>query len=142
MIKQVSYLFFLLLLLFTSCKKESLADIECLVWHNGQFELIKITKAAEYKDGGENGFARAILSSISYPAEAREKGIEGTVDLTYEISELGIIENVTIINDIGGGCGDAAKKAIEMVSISFSPAEINGSPVRIKKEVPVLFRLE
>ena len=87
---------------------------------------------------------RRFLREINYPPEARENGIEGTVILDYVISALGTVDTIIIIEDIGGGCGEAARIALYSVTagIPFYPAEIDGMPVTVKKEVPVNFKLQ
>ena len=133
----VAFLFFL-----ASCEKEEM--IECEVYIDGAWQMTQIRKSPEYLDGGEDGLAMSVLEEITYPAEARNNQIEGTVRLRYEVTRFGTVEIITVMEDIGAGCGDEAKRAFGKATegVSFSPAEIDNEPVRVRKEVPVLFRLE
>ena len=128
-------------LMVTSCSKDEMQ--ECLVEVNGEFVLMSVTKMPEYIDGQDSLNAR-LAKEVKYPAEAREKGIEGTVILDYVISSMGTVDTVIIAEDIGGGCGEASKDALIAVTpgTSFYPAEIDQMVVTVKKRVPIRFKLE
>ena len=143
---KISNLLLVFALLALGCQKdEDSVLVEggiCWVEIDGVFEQLEIDKAPEYLNGGEEGLFNSL--NIIYPAEARENGTEGTVELEYQISELGEVDIIEITNDIGSGCGDATKTALEEVTtgISHSPAELDGKAVRVKKELSVRFKLE
>lgn len=125
-----------------SCQKDDI--IECDVFIDGSWQYREISKAAEFLDGGEEGLAMALLEEITYPPDARENSVEGTVRLAYEISIFGTVEHITIVEDIGSGCGEEAQRAFGVASegVAFSPAELDGLVVRVRKELPVHFKLE
>ncbi len=140
---------YILLFVFTtclfqvSCKKEPAESIPLVeVEINGVFELMRVSKMAEYI-GGQEGFFRAIGQEIKYPPEARENGIAGEVVLEFEVTQTGEVENIVIKEDVGGGCGEEAKRTLEVITqgVSFHPAELNGEPVRVRMEVPITFNL-
>lgn len=56
-----------------------------------------------------------ILKSIrvSYPVEARENGIQGTVYCRLLIDTLGNVFDIKVIKGIGGGCTEEALRALE-----------------------------
>jgi len=147
----------LVLLLFTfSCERDddddddSLTDtlIEnpevCLVEIDGSFVLVDLDSEPEFIDGGERGFVNAFYDVIKYPAEARENGVQGTVILSYEITKEGSLENIIIIQDIGAGCGEESKRALDEATpgVSFEPGIFEGNPVRVKKSIPIKFKLQ
>ena len=115
-----------------------------LVEIDGNFEEIELDEAPKYLDGGQDGFTNAIFEAISYPPEARENGIEGLCVISYEITEEGLVENVKVIQDPGGGIGDSTIAIFKSVTegISFSPGILNGIPVRVKKEFEITYKLE
>ncbi|MEO1260711.1 MAG: energy transducer TonB [Bacteroidota bacterium] len=142
------FLVFALLTLVTfSCQKdddEVLEKVICWVEVDGVFEQLEIDKPPVYINGSSEGLTLAIIENINYPAEAREGGIEGKVEVEYQITETGEVDIIEIIKDIGGGCGDATKEALKLATtgISFYPAELNGEKVRVKKEESITFKLE
>ncbi|MGB0929767.1 MAG: energy transducer TonB [Chitinophagales bacterium] len=145
--KHLLQILLLLCLLQTACTKDEaqpqFESIECLVEINGAFELTAVTKYAEYI-GGQEAFFRAIGQEIRYPPEARKNGIEGTVIIEFDVTQTGEVENITLKEDIGEGCGEEAKRMFEVITegVSFHPAELNRVPVKVRKELPIKFKLE
>ena len=82
--------------------------------------------------------------SLKYPKKARRKGIQGFVIAQFVIDTTGMIEEVEIVQDIGGGCGASVVESLEsMNSLNppFVPGYQNGKPVRVLFTLPVTFRL-
>jgi hypothetical protein len=73
-----------------------------------------------------------------YPQEALKNKIEGTVLIQLDITEKGIVYP-KVIQDIGGGCGEAACQALNQGF--WRPAKKSGWPVSTRFTVPVVFRL-
>ncbi len=73
-----------------------------------------------------------IYSNINYPALAASHGLEGRVVLSFMVTTDGNIENVQIVNDIGGGCGEEAKRALlksNKLKNKWLPALKDGKPI-------------
>jgi len=146
---QLLFIVFLASVLILGCQKEEaepqIEDVEgCLVEINGAFILMDLDVYPEYLDGGSKGFVRNLSREVRYPAEAREKGIEGRCELNYEITTEGRVEAITLISDPGGGIGAASSEALMLVTegITYSPAQLNGNPVRVRKGLVIKFKLE
>ena len=146
-INSISLITLIFVLLTVSCKNDDedlINDTDlCLVEINGNFEEIELEEKPVYLNGGDKGFTKAISDNISYPAEARENGIEGLCIINYEITEDGKVENIETLQDPGGGIGDSAVGTIELITegISFSPGLLNGNPIRVKKELELKYSL-
>jgi len=85
-----------------------------------------------------------IYSNIKYPKIAQESSIEGKVTLRFVVDKTGNISKVNILRDIGGGCGQAALKAIEKMknmSKKWIPGKQAGRPVSVWFTLPVVFEL-
>ena len=85
-----------------------------------------------------------IYDKLSYPTIAQENGIEGKVTLRFAINKKGKVSKVKILRDIGGGCGDAAKKVIESMNNMpehWVPGRQGGRPVSVWYTLPVVFKL-
>lgn len=76
-----------------------------------------------------------------YPDLARENDIVGTVMVRFLILENGRISNITILRDIGGGCGTEAKRVVQNMP-PWAPATYKGKPVKSVHTIPIVFRLE
>lgn len=135
-------LFGAIILYASSCSKEEAVKCEALI--DGVVTWVELDKEAEFKDGGKEGFGEWYLGRLKYPAEARENGIEGIVELRYAISDKGKFEDIEIIKDIGGGCGDAVRDVLLDLQYKalFTPAIYQGKPVKIFKIFSVRFILE
>jgi TonB family protein len=85
------------------------------------------------------GGLAAILSNVQYPQRAIRAGIEGTVYIQAYIDSRGVVQSTEVVRGIGGGCDEAAARAVE--SVRFSPGMQRGTPVDVRMMIPVNFSL-
>ncbi|GAB5555228.1 MAG: energy transducer TonB [Saprospiraceae bacterium] len=92
----------------------------------------------------EQQLFKYIFANLTYPAIARENGITGNVYLSFIIDKHGKIDQIKLLRDIGGGCGDAAVEAIEKMQkeIKFNPGQQGYKPVSVQYSLPIKFRLQ
>ena len=86
-----------------------------------------------------------IYSNLEYPAIARENGIEGRVVVRFVVDKSGKINNVDIIRDPGGGCGDAVAKIIKNMNDlpqRWTPGRQGGRKVSVYYTLPVIYELK
>jgi protein TonB len=76
----------------------------------------------------------------SYPAQARDEGIEGAVGLELVVAATGAVESARIVRGVGHGLDDAALAAVSQ--FHFTPATKGGRPVRVRMAWSVAFRFE
>lgn len=84
-----------------------------------------------------------LYSRLQYPAEAHQKGIEGTALIRFRITRNGRIEQARIVQDPGGGCGQEALRLaglMQAAGLRWIPARIDGQPVDAVVNLPVAFR--
>jgi protein TonB len=86
------------------------------------------------------GGLKAIYSKISYPAIAKKAGIEGKVYVIAYVNENGGVDDVKVLKGIGGGCDEAAIRAVR--STKFTPGKVKGAPVKVKVALPIVFKLK
>jgi len=132
--------------LLSSCQKEDFSFIdteECLVEINGNYEIVTLDMEPEYIAGGMDELYSQLLSELSYPAEARENGVEGVAIIRYDITKEGETDNVTIVQDPGEGIGAATKNAFETITtgVVFTAGMLNGEPMRVRKIIKAKFSL-
>jgi TonB family protein len=75
----------------------------------------------------------------SYTAEARQRKIEGDVELDVEFTATGQVHVLSVVQGLGYGLDEAAVKAAEQ--IRFAPARHDGRPVDAHGRLKVIFRL-
>lgn len=85
-----------------------------------------------------------IYKHIQYPMLARENGIQGNAVISFVVNKDGTIEQISILRDPGGGCGDEAVRVIDMMNkqgIKWSPGKQRGTAVRVQFILPIKFQL-
>jgi len=90
--------------------------------------------------GGNDSLKAYIKRNIQYPKEALEKGIEGTVFVTFIVEKDGSVSGVQVLRGIGKGCDKEAMRVIRNMP-RWKPGYQRGNPVRVKYHVPIRFKL-
>lgn len=80
-----------------------------------------------------------IYARLEYPAVALENGITGTVIVRFVVEKDGSVTNMQVLRDIGGGCGQAVLKVVEMMP-EWIPGSQQGRKVRVQFNLPVRFQ--
>jgi len=85
-----------------------------------------------------------IYANLEYPEEARKNSIEGKVIAQFVVGRRGHIEDIKLVKDIGGGCGEAVIKILESMNDfekKWRPGKQQGRSVRVKYTLPLNFTL-
>jgi len=85
------------------------------------------------------GGISAIQQHIIYPEIAKRAGVEGKVFILAYVDEEGVVTKAEVLKGIGGGCDEAAVKAV--LQTKFSPGKQRGKPVKVKVMIPIRFEL-
>ena len=92
-------------------------------------------------DGEEaSAFQNWIKSSIQYPPDAKNDGIQGRVTVEFIIHSDGSVSGAKVLRGVNSSLD---KEAIRVVSHSpkWTPGYEDGRPVAVKMTVPVIFEL-
>ena len=79
-----------------------------------------------FADGSNMG--KYIADHMEFPAEAKEREIQGTVRLSFVVETDGSVSNIVVVNSVGGGCDNEAIRLLQ--ETVWIPAEKNGKYVR------------
>lgn len=90
--------------------------------------------------GGDRDLLKFLSQNIVYPPLARENNIQGQVVLSFVVGEDGKVQDITILKDIGGGCGKEAVRVVKSMPL-WIPGEANGHAVKVRYVLPVRFEL-
>jgi len=85
------------------------------------------------------GGMKAIYKKLSYPKEAKENNIKGTVKILAFIDRDGEVIDAQVIEGIGYGCDESARLAV--FYHRFKPGMIKGQRVKVQMEIPIEFKL-
>ena len=81
----------------------------------------------------------AIYKKISYPKEAKENNIEGTVIIRVFIDRDGEVLDAVLLKGIGYSCDESARLAI--FYHRFTPGLQRGQRVKVQMDIPIEFKL-
>jgi len=91
-------------------------------------------------EGSLKEFYAYISKNLKYPAEARQKGIEGKVFVEFVVAADGSITEVKTLKGIGAGCDKEAERVLKNAA-AWNPGRHNGEPVKVRMVLPVTYRL-
>ncbi len=86
------------------------------------------------------GGLEAIIKKIVYPEIAKKAGLNGKLYLLIYVDEQGKVDDVKVIKGLGGGCDEAAVKAVR--ESKFTPGKNGDTPVKVKLSLPVTFKMK
>jgi len=78
--------------------------------------------------------------TLKYPAQARRMGIEGKVYVTFVVGKEGEITDVKVLKGIGAGCDEEAIRVLSGAP-NWKPGKQRGRPVRVRMQLPIIFKL-
>lgn len=99
------------------------ADTSYKIYEYKQLEEV----ARPYFTDGIN-MPQYIQKNLQFPAEAKEREIQGTVRLSFVVETDGSVSNIIVVNSVGGGCDNEAIRLLQ--ETIWIPAEKNGKYVR------------
>ncbi|MBL7859547.1 MAG: TonB family protein [Cyclobacteriaceae bacterium] len=103
-------------------------------------DIFIIVEESAHPKGGMEEFYRHLATVINYPAEARQKGIEGRVFVEFVVNTNGSISDVVVIKGIGSGCDEEAARVVALAN-PWNPGMVKGQVVRQRMVVPIIFKL-
>jgi Gram-negative bacterial TonB protein C-terminal len=65
--------------------------------------------------GGEKAFLCFLYENLQWPERARDACVYGTVAVSFVVKKDGVITDIKLLRDIGGGCGQEAMRVIGMM---------------------------
>lgn len=91
--------------------------------------------------GGQGALMSYLSQNIRYPVVAQENGVQGRVTVSFVVERDGSITDVTVVRSVDPSLDKEAVRVIKSMP-KWNPGKQNGSPVRVKYNVPVSFRLQ
>lgn len=91
--------------------------------------------------GGQEAMYKYIYDRFKYPAIAKENGISGRILIQFVVTKEGAIEDVRIVQGIGGGCDEQAAMVIRDMP-KWNPGKHNGKAVNVSFILPLKLVLQ
>jgi TonB family protein len=103
-------------------------------------EVFTVVEQPPVFPGGEDTRIAYLVNNINYPAEAKSKGIQGTVYVTFVIEPDGKVSNVKVLRGVHALLDKEAVRVIQSMP-AWTPGKQRGEPVRVQFNTPVKFSL-
>ena len=91
--------------------------------------------------GGQGALMQYLASNIKYPVVAQENGVQGRVIVSFVVERDGSISDVKVARSVDPSLDREGQRVVKSMP-RWSPGKQNGSTVRVKYTVPVVFRLQ
>ena len=98
-----------------------------------------VEKMPEF-EGGMDGMMSFLQKNIKYPAEAKEKGMEGRVIVQFVVNKDGSITDAKIVKSVSPELDAEALRVVKAMP-KWTPGEQRGEKVRVQFTLPVQFKL-
>lgn len=103
-------------------------------------EIFDVTEVQPNPPGGMAGWNDYLKANVTYPAEAKSMGIEGTVIVVFVVNSDGSVSNPEILRGIGGGADEEALRVVQN-SPNWEPAMQKDRIVNCRMRLPIRFKL-
>jgi len=104
----------------------------------GEFVIVEKMPAFP---GGDEARMRFLQENIIYPAEARTKGYQGTVYVTFVVDPDGQITDVRVLKGVHESIDAEAVRVVSMMP-NWEPGIVKDEPVRVQFTMPISFTLQ
>jgi len=91
--------------------------------------------------GGQAELMKYLSNNIKYPVVAEENGVQGRVILTFVVERNGSISDIKVVKAVDPSLDKEAIRVVKSMP-HWIPGKQNGSSVRVKFTLPVIFRLQ
>ena len=105
--------------------------------NNMVFDIVEVMP--QYP-GGQIAMLKYIMENIKYPEQAMKEGIQGRVAVSFIVEKDGSISDVKPILSVHPLLNKEAVRVVESMP-KWTPGKQNGKPVRVRFNVPVMFKL-
>ncbi|MFA7200263.1 MAG: M56 family metallopeptidase [Bacteroidales bacterium] len=106
------------------------------------FSLALVDSKPLFADGkDESEFTRWVMTNLKYPEEAKKKGIQGRVVVSFELSKTGQVANVKVLRGANPELDNEVVRVVESSPVWERPGQSKGKTVRVHYVVPVNFSL-
>lgn len=91
--------------------------------------------------GGQIAMLQYIMKNIKYPEQAMKEGIQGRVAVRFIVEKDGSISDVKPVLSVHPLLNKEAVRVVKSMP-KWTPGKQNGKPVRVRFNLPVMFKLK
>ena len=104
-------------------------------------KVFDVVEEMPHFPGGAAALQAFLSSNTKYPVVAQENGVQGRVTVSFVVERDGSITDVRVVRSVDPSLDREASRVVRSMP-RWSPGKQNGSAVRVKYTVPVVFRLQ
>ena len=104
-------------------------------------KVFDVVEEMPHFPGGAAALQAFLSSNTKYPVVAQENGVQGRVIVSFVVERDGSITDVRVVRSVDPSLDREASRVVSSMP-RWSPGKQNGSAVRVKYTVPVVFRLQ
>lgn len=104
-------------------------------------KVFDVVEEMPHFPGGPAALQAFLSSNTKYPVVAQENGVQGRVIVSFVVERDGSITDVRVVRSVDPSLDREASRVVKSMP-RWSPGKQNGSTVRVKYTVPVVFRLQ
>ena len=90
--------------------------------------------------GGQIAMLQYIMKNMKYPEQAMKEGIQGRVAVRFIVEKDGSISDVKPILSVHPLLNKEAVRVVKSMP-KWTPGKQNGKPVRVRFNLPIMFKL-
>ena len=102
--------------------------------------LFSVVEVMPQYPGGQIAMMKYIMENMKYPEQAMKKGIQGRVAVSFIVEKDGSISDVKPVLSVHPLLNKEAVRVVKSMP-KWSPGKHNGKPVRVRFNLPVMFKL-
>jgi TonB family protein len=127
----------LVMLFMTFSCQSSTDQLPCVTQNDGKTD--KVDKMPEFP-GGQEAMTKFIIDNVKYPQDAKEKGIQGKVFVSFTVTKTGKLENIRVLKSVNNLLDEEAIRVITLMPV-WVPGMSAGVAVDVEMTLPISFKL-
>ena len=104
-------------------------------------EVFQVVEEMPEFPGGMAECMKWLNQNIKYPADAKEKGVQGRVIVQFVVEKDGTIVNAKVVRGVDPDLDAEALRVVNQ-SPKWKPGKQKGEAVRVKYTLPIMFKLD
>ena len=105
--------------------------------NNMVFDIVEVMP--QYP-GGQIAMLKYLMENIKYPKQIMEEGIQGRVTVSFIVEKDGRVSNVRLLRSVQPSLDKEAIRVVKSMP-KWTPGKQNGKPVRVRFNLPIMFKL-
>ncbi len=125
---------------FTETDETTNDSLTCLSENEENKEPVVMPEEMPEFVGGKPQLQFFLKQNLIYPQKSFEKGVEGTVFITFVINEDGGVDDISVLKGLNLECDEEALRVVSRMP-HWKPGKKEGKIVKVKFNLPIRFQI-